>query len=53
MFYRREIKMKIKMINMGEVTQEFDSYEELIDYLNYVDQWTKIVVEKDDENKGE
>jgi len=36
--------MKIQIINMNEVTQEFDSYEELVDYLNSVDNFTKIKV---------
>ena len=36
--------MKIEMKNLGKVVQSFDSYEELIDYLNSVDSFTKIEV---------
>lgn len=34
------------MINNNEVVQEFDSYEELIKYLNWADSSTQIVVEE-------
>ena len=38
--------MKIKLVCDGEVTQEFEEYEELIKYLNDVDGFTQIVVEE-------